>query len=142
MHLAVFPPLSQASTLSFTFLSSQILCCQNACQPKEQPLPFLFPFTPSLLSVFSLNICHHRSTSSPPLSQRAAESVCTAVVSSSHHFTAYHRGNISELRPYSCVRCFKEHVQGHSLTKFLPCLKLFGFQEQASRRGCRAARTG
>lgn len=142
VHLAVFPPLSSA--FKHPSFPSLIHCCQNTCQPEKPRLFHLCSCSPRLCcQVFSLNIRHRRSTSQSVSrerrQQRASALLSTPLVRTT---SAYHRGSISEVRLYSCVLCFKEHVRGHGLTKFLPCLKLLGFQEQARRRGCQAVRKG
>lgn len=97
VHLAVLLPPSRASTPPSTFSSSLSHCCQNACQPKEPHLCSQSPLS-SLLSASSLNTRLRRSACPSPVRVKAAESVCTDACSGrSHHFTAYHRGHVSEV---------------------------------------------
>lgn len=66
--------------------------------------------------------------------QRACVLLSTPVVHTilQHILGAY----ISEVRLYSRVLCFKEHVRGHSLTEFVEIFRISRTGQQAARTGC------
>lgn len=142
MHLAVFPPLSWAFTLPSPSYLLKAIAVKMSVSLKSS-LFHPCSRSPCLCCQSSLWIY---AIIDPPvvhLWAREQQRACALLSSPVHTILQHIIGATSQNLDLIHVSfCFKEHVQGHSLTKFLPCLKLFGFQEQASRRGRRAARTG
>lgn len=134
VHLDVFPPPP------FSSLSCR---CQNACQPKRAHLFHDCPCSPSLCCQSS--VCIYATIDFPVClcewrQQRASSLPSTPLV---HTILQHIIGATSQKLDFILMSfVLKNMFQGHSLTKFLPCLKVFEFQSQARSKGLQAVRKG